>query len=109
MESDECPYYPHTPAPEPILKFDKMNYHGGKCCCEDYFNCHDCRDDRQFNKEHDAAIARAATLAAQKRLEVLIKTKMWYFVKGEHEHDRWIERINEVVESLRQSAGDEQR
>lgn len=34
----------------------KLNWDGKRCVCNEFYNCHDCRDFLAFNKEHDAAI-----------------------------------------------------
>jgi len=44
-----------TPAPSPSTP-NKMNFNGGKCTCDEFFNCHDCRDLLRCNKEHDAEV-----------------------------------------------------
>ena len=44
-----------VPAPSPSTP-NKMNFNGGKCTCDEFFNCHDCRDLLRCNKEHDAEV-----------------------------------------------------
>jgi hypothetical protein len=38
----------------------KLNYDTKKCTCNKFYNCHDCRDSMQFNKDRDAEVSAKA-------------------------------------------------
>lgn len=95
------------PHPAPSQKFEKINYHGGKCCCEDYYNCHDCRNDRQFNKEHDTAIARKAREDVLKQIKQHLIDEYHYPDIEDWLIEELMSYIQNNIDSTQQQAGDQ--